>query len=122
MAAFADADWANDFESSRSISGFVVTVGRGAVMWSSRIQRCVALSSSEAEYYSLSECTQAVQFCRSILQDIADTSPPLAKFIDLSAPSTIHEDNAGAIALTQSLSPGRTKHLLVTVGLVDGRA
>jgi hypothetical protein len=49
----ADADWANH-DGRRSISGVVSTMGGTAISWISKRQSTVALSTTEAEYQSLS--------------------------------------------------------------------
>ena len=48
---YSDADWAGLAYDRRSIiSGYVFSLGSGAVSWSSKKQPTVALSSTEAEY------------------------------------------------------------------------
>ena len=32
---YTDADWAGDYDSARSISGYVFTLNRGAISWKS---------------------------------------------------------------------------------------
>ena len=51
--AFVDADYAGDIDTCRSTSGYVFTMARGPVSWSSKRQATVALSTMEAEYMSL---------------------------------------------------------------------
>jgi hypothetical protein len=48
--AFCDADWAGDEEDRKSTSGVLVKVNGCSVIWASRKQPCVALSTAEAEY------------------------------------------------------------------------
>src|SRR3984957_5236168 len=49
VEGFCDADWAGQ-KHRHSISGYSFLLGNGAVMWSSKKQYIVALSSTEAEY------------------------------------------------------------------------
>ena len=48
--AYADADWASDHISRKSVTGYIIKLAGGAVSWVSRKQKTVALSSTEAEY------------------------------------------------------------------------
>ena len=50
LNGYTDADWAGDKDSRKSTSGFVTTFAGGAVSWKSKLQKCVALSTTEAEY------------------------------------------------------------------------
>ena len=54
LHGFADAAYANNTD-YRSTSGYVFIVAGGAVMWGSRKQTSVALSSTEAKYVALSK-------------------------------------------------------------------
>lgn len=46
---YHDADHAGDLEHSRSTGGYVLTMGTGAVSWSSKLQPLIALSTTKAE-------------------------------------------------------------------------
>uniref|UniRef100_A0A3Q7EVT5 Uncharacterized protein n=1 Tax=Solanum lycopersicum TaxID=4081 RepID=A0A3Q7EVT5_SOLLC len=46
---FVDADLGGDVDSSKSTSGNIYTIGGTVVSWMSRLQKCVSLSSTEAE-------------------------------------------------------------------------
>ncbi|KAK9940454.1 hypothetical protein M0R45_017116 [Rubus argutus] len=50
LEGFIDADWAGDLDSRKSTSGYLFTFAGGAVSWQSKLQKCVALSTTEAEY------------------------------------------------------------------------
>jgi hypothetical protein len=56
--AYADADWASDHISRKSVTGYIIKLAGGAVSWVSRKQKTVALSSTEAEYMCLSDTTR----------------------------------------------------------------
>ena len=68
LVAFADANFADKNDDRRSVSGSVILFAGGAISWFSRTQRCVSLSTSEAEYVSLSDyCVKDVLFLRGLL-------------------------------------------------------
>ena len=50
LKGYTDADWAGYKADQRSTSGFVCSLGSGAISWSSKKQPTIALSSTEAKY------------------------------------------------------------------------
>ena len=50
MHAFADADWAEDLDSRRSTTGYVVFAAGEPIAWQSKLQSTVAASTMEAKY------------------------------------------------------------------------
>ena len=103
LFGYSVADWAGDTETRRSTSGFVFQFGSGTISWSSRKQSTVAKSSTEAEYVSLSSAAQEAIWLRRLMKD-------LRRQID--APTTIYEDNQGAIELAKNAKfHNRTKHI-----------
>lgn len=64
LEEFCDSDYAGDQKTKKSTSGFIFMLNGGAVSWSSKLQRIIALSTTEAEYISLTEVTkQSIAFC-----------------------------------------------------------
>ena len=57
---FADADYASVAADRRSVSGGLVMCGGGCVSWFSSTQKCVALSTTEAEYVALADVIKEV--------------------------------------------------------------
>ena len=55
LFACADSDWASNPVDRRSTTGYMVKLADAIFSWNSRAQRTVALSSTEAEYMSLSD-------------------------------------------------------------------
>lgn len=100
---YADANWAEDKTDRKSNSGYVFFVNGAIVSWACRKQRCVALSSTEAEFISLSEACQEAFWIRQLLEDMQQT---------IESPTTIYEDNQSALKLIEDgkLS-NRSKHI-----------
>ena len=46
LDGFTDSDMAGDIDSRKSTSGYLITFAGGAVAWQSRLQKCVALSTT----------------------------------------------------------------------------
>lgn len=103
ITGFTDSDWGNDTEDRRSYSGFCFTLCGGVVSWESRKQRTVALSSTEAEYMSLSDGCKEALYLQKLLQEL--------KLGDFSKVK-LNVDNHGALKLAEStVYHNRTKHI-----------
>ena len=97
-----DASFA-DGPGRRSRTGFVILMCGGAIIWASRLQATVALSTVEAEYMALAAACQELLFLRQQLMSFG---------IPLAAPLQMFEDNKGCIALaTNAVTTHRTKHI-----------
>jgi reverse transcriptase-like protein len=89
---FADAAYANA-DDRKSTSGYVFITGNGAVTWRSKKQTTVALSSTEAEYVSLSEAAREACWLRHLYAELG---------FPQSAPTLIKGDNDGSIAMAKN--------------------
>ena len=113
---FVDADFAgqwykhdpDDSISVRSRTGFVTKLAGVPLIWLSKLQSKIALSTTEAEYMALSHSLREMIPCRELLHEIG----PLfgASTVQLKTQSTVFEDNQSAIelAMCPKLRP-RTK-------------
>ena len=101
LTAYCDADYATD-PTRKSITGYLVFLGKNLIAHSSGRQKIVALSSCEAEYIALTECAKAISYFQQLLE-----------FLNFHQSRTlIYEDNQGAIQLAESNASGkRTKHI-----------
>ncbi|KAK6148066.1 hypothetical protein DH2020_018978 [Rehmannia glutinosa] len=52
LEGYSDASWISDSKDSYSTSGYIFTIGGGAVSWKSTKQTCIARSTMEFEVYS----------------------------------------------------------------------
>ena len=88
---YTDSDFQSDRGNSNSTSGYVFTLGGGAIAWRSVKHKCVSDSTMEAEYVAASEAAKEAIWLRNFLMDL-DMIPDLPKII------TIYCDNSGAVA------------------------
>ena len=65
---YADVNWANDYD-RKSTSGYIVWLN-GPIIWKSAKQACIAISTNEAEYVSLSDSSKDVLFIKNILSEL----------------------------------------------------
>jgi len=88
---FCDADWANDTSDQKSISGYVVTMTGGAILWSSKKQQTVALSTAKAKYVSATHVAKQVLWHWSLFEELD---------LPLPTTSTIFTNNQAAISIS----------------------
>ncbi|GJW51234.1 retrovirus-related pol polyprotein from transposon TNT 1-94 [Tanacetum coccineum] len=69
LTAYADADHTRCQDTRRSTSGCTQFLGDKLVSWSSKKQKCTAISSTEAEYIALSGCCDQILWMHSQLTD-----------------------------------------------------
>ena len=118
LTASADADFAgswnfkNSDEASSvlSRSGYLIMFSNCPILWVSKMQSEIALSTTEAEYICLSQCIRDLIPIRTIIKELA---PILNMEISNSIiKSTVFEDNKGAIELANEPKyRPRTKHI-----------
>lgn len=104
VTGYCDADWARDLDERRSCTGYVFLKKGGAISWTSKRQSTVALSSAEAEYMSLSACSQEGLWFRQL--EIDFNSSVTGDVINIFC------DNKSAINLSETNGyHARTKHI-----------
>jgi len=107
VEAWVDADWASDFSTAKSVTGYVIILAGGAISWKSSKQSCVASSTTHAEYMALYEVVTELLWLRIFLTELGQS-----RFVN--GPMTIHADNMGAIKLAEyTRFTERSKHFNV---------
>ena len=103
VQCFSDSDWAGDKTTRKSVSGYVIYFMGCPIVWKSRQQSVIGLSSSEAELYACIEAVKEVKYLVQLLQSME---------IEVELPVTIRVDNTGAIFMAENLAVSqRTKHI-----------
>ena len=67
LQIYSDSDWAGDKDNRKSITGFIIFLLGAPILWRSKAQGSVALSSTEAEFYALSEAAKEIKFIVQVL-------------------------------------------------------
>ena len=70
LQGYVASDMAGDKDSRRSTTGYVFTVGGTAVSWISKLQKVVALSTTEAEYVAATEASKEVIWLQRFMEEL----------------------------------------------------
>lgn len=70
LTGYTDSDMAGDIDTFRSTSGYLTTFAGGAVSWQSRLQKCVALSTTEAEFIAVTEACKELLYLKRFLKEL----------------------------------------------------
>jgi hypothetical protein len=122
LNCYVDADFAglygyedkNEKASVKSRTGFYILLGNVPVLWTSKLQTEIALSTMEAEYIALSTAMRAFLPIRHVLHELVTAFHlPIDKENYI---STVFEDNQPALTLATQDPPRltpRSKHIAV---------
>ena len=93
---------AGDVDNRKSTSSYLMTFSGGAVSWQSRLQKCVALSTTEAEYIAAAEACKELLWMKRFMQELGFKQQHYV----------IYCDNQSAIHLSKnSTFHARSKHI-----------
>ena len=70
LQGFVDDDFGGYVDSSKSTSGYIYTIGGTTVSWMFKLQKCVSLSSTEAEYVVIGEVGKEMIWLADYLEDL----------------------------------------------------
>ena len=103
MFSFVDSDWAGDTVHRKSITGIAVMFAGSVIAYKSKIQRTIALSSTEAEFMAACEAGKTILYLRTILEEMG---------VEQTEATILFEDNQGALLMANAQQPTRrTRHL-----------
>ncbi|KAL0539411.1 hypothetical protein IC582_023623 [Cucumis melo] len=102
LIGYTDSDMAGDIDSRKSTVGYFMTFIGGAASWQSRLQKCVALSKTEAEYIVATEACKEMLWMKRFIQKLGFKQQ---RYV-------IYCDNKSAIHLGKNATfHSRTKHI-----------
>jgi len=103
LKAFSNADYASCVDTRKSVSGVLLMLNRGPIIWSSRKQGMVATSTTDAEYIIAHDASKEIVWARGLLQQIG---------YEQIGPMTLYCDNTAAENLIKNPTfHRRTKHV-----------
>ncbi len=120
LDCYVDADFAGNWtpitsadpSSAKSRTGYVIMFANCPLLWASKLQTEVALSTTEAEYIALSQAMHDLIPLRALLQDITSvTKIPIGNSTTY---STVFEDNKSCVELIKApkMNP-RMRHIAI---------
>uniref|UniRef100_A0A2N9EUG1 Retrovirus-related Pol polyprotein from transposon TNT 1-94 n=1 Tax=Fagus sylvatica TaxID=28930 RepID=A0A2N9EUG1_FAGSY len=102
LTGYVDSDLAGDVDTRKSTTGYVYTLGGTAVSWVSRLQKIVALSTTEAEYVAVTEAGKEMVWLQGFLEELGQRQKK----------GILHSDSQSAIFLAKNPAfHSRTKHI-----------
>ena len=102
LQGFVDADLGGDVHLSKSKSRYIYTIGGTAVSWMSRLQKCVSLSSTEAEYVEIGEAGKEMIWQADYLEELGKKK----------SEKILYSDSQSAIQLVKNpVYHSKTKHI-----------
>ena len=90
LEGYSDASWNTLSGDSLSTTGYVFTIGGGAISWKSKKQQIIAKSTMEAELIALSSASEETGWLRDLLSEIPMWEKPIS-------PVLIHCDSTATI-------------------------
>ena len=91
LHGFTDSSYGNFMDDRKSCSGYVFRLGEASISWSSKKQKTVALSTTEAEYMAMSDASRQMIWLSSALTELKQNYKPV-----------LHADSNGAIDLAKN--------------------
>jgi hypothetical protein len=95
IVCFTDSDYATDPVTRRSVTGYVIYVHGVPVVWRSKAQQSITLSSTEAEWFALSEGVKEIRFLTQLCESMQ---------IQVVRPVTVRVDNTAAIYMSSNVT------------------
>ncbi|KAF3616661.1 hypothetical protein FXO38_34397 [Capsicum annuum] len=93
---FSNSNWITGSNEVKSTSGYVSTIGGGAVSWKSSKQTCIARSIMEAKFIALDKVSEEVEWLWNFFEDIPYWPKPVASIC-------LHGDSQAAIGRAESI-------------------
>ena len=77
LEGHCDANWISDADDTKATSGYLFTLGGGAVSWKSCKQTIITRSTMEAELTALDTATVEAEWLRELLMDLPVVEKPI---------------------------------------------
>ena len=70
LEGYTDANMDGDLDGRKSTSGYLFTFVGGAISWKSKLQKCVALSTTEAEYIATTKAKKGIVWIMALFKEL----------------------------------------------------
>ncbi|KAI0993459.1 hypothetical protein K3495_g14725 [Podosphaera aphanis] len=101
LRGFTDSSYGNFIDDRKSCSGYIFRLGEATISWSSKKQKTVALSTTEAEYIAMSDAACYMIWVKNALSELNQPYKPI-----------MHADSNGGIDLSRNHRISqRSKHI-----------
>ena len=71
LSGYTDSDFAGSLDDRKSTSGYVFQLGTNLILWASKKQPIVSISSAEAEYVAATSASCQAVWMRRLLKDMS---------------------------------------------------
>ena len=105
LEGYCDSDWANH-ETRRSTTGNLFLYNGAPISWKSKLQKTIALSTAEAEYYSASTITTEAIWLGDLIRALCFSRP---------GPTPLFEDNTACNEWGNNVIGGRERAKLIDI-------
>uniref|UniRef100_A0A2N9IVS8 Uncharacterized protein n=1 Tax=Fagus sylvatica TaxID=28930 RepID=A0A2N9IVS8_FAGSY len=78
LEGYSDANWVTSVGDNKSTSGWIFTLGGGAISWASKKQSCISHSTMESEFIALVSAGKEAEWLRNMLYDIELWPQPMS--------------------------------------------
>ncbi|KAL6320637.1 hypothetical protein AAG906_008637 [Vitis piasezkii] len=106
IEGYSDASWISSVGDNLSTTGWVFTLGGGAVSWGSKKQTCISHSTMEAEFIALAATGKEAEWLRDLMMDIPFTANNVSTV-------SIHCDSQATLARMHGVYNGKSRHISI---------
>ncbi|RVW78145.1 Retrovirus-related Pol polyprotein from transposon TNT 1-94 [Vitis vinifera] len=107
IEGYLDASWISSVGDNLSTTGWVFTLGGGAISWGSKKQTCISHSTMEVEFIALAATGKEAKWLRDLMMDIPFTANNVSTV-------SIHCDSQATLACAYSgVYNGKSRHISI---------
>ena len=105
LEGYCDASWITSVSDNKSTSGWIFTLGGGAISWASKKQTCITHSTMESEFLALAAAGKEAEWLRNLLLDIELWPQPMPAVL-------LHCDSQATMSRALSkIYNGKSRHI-----------
>ena len=72
VVGYVDSDYGRDLDKRKSLTGYVFIIGGCAISWKTTLQSIVALSTTEAEYMTVTKACKEALWLKGLFGELSD--------------------------------------------------